>query len=540
MSNYTNTVDSMGDAAICKALLEKTLVEITDTHCTTIGGYAFYKFYDLRKAIFENATRIEQYAFAYCSKLETVEIPLAENVGYFSFYECTKLKKADFPNVKSVNRYAFNGSTALETLVLRSTTMATLLDVNALVDTRIEDGKGYIYVPSALIDSYKADSKWSTYANQFRVLEHYTVDGTITGELDTNRCIVRFFNGDTLLQTVSVPYGGNALYTGDVPVSEKDASYEFKGWNPSPVNITGDLDCYAEFNEPLVLNDLSWAEISAISAEGTGADYFAIGDTKAVALKGTVGTLELDATYNVYIIGFDHNSELEGNGIHFGTFKTISGLNVALCDASYNTRKTDGTKIFNVNHWGYDCYGGWAGCDMRYDILGSTDIPPSGYGAKAVSGRTGNNPSANCTSTPVPNTLMAALPVDLRAVLKPMTKYTDNVGGHTSETQGVESDVTATIDYLPLLAEHEVLGTRIDVSTKANLFERKKQAQYDYYATVGTPKKFNHSSTDKAIHYWQRSIRKGSNALFTTVTPDSIASEARVDNSLGISPIFKV
>jgi hypothetical protein len=235
----------MGDAAICKALLEKTLAEITDTHCTTIGGYAFYKFYDLRKAIFENATRIEQYAFAYCSKLETVEIPLAENVGYFSFYECTKLKKADFPNVKSVNRYAFNGSTALETLVLRSTTMATLLDVNALVDTRIEDGKGYIYVPSALIDSYKADSKWSTYANQFRVLEYYTVDGTITGELDTNRCIVRFFNGDTLLQTVSVPYGEIPVYTGEEIVPEVD--YAFVGWVPEIAAVTGDVDYVAKF-----------------------------------------------------------------------------------------------------------------------------------------------------------------------------------------------------------------------------------------------------------------------------------------------------
>ena len=278
MSNYTNTVDSMGDAAICKALLEKTLVEITDTHCTTIGGYAFYKFYDLRKAIFENATRIEQYAFAYCSKLETVEIPLAENVGYFAFYECTKLKKADFPNVKSVNRYAFNGCTALETLVLRSTTMATLLDVNALVDTRIEDGKGYIYVPSALIDSYKADSKWSTYANQFRVLEYYTVDGTITGEIDPTRCRVRFFNGDTLLQEVYVPYGTVPVYTGEEPVPEVD--YAFVGWVPEIAAVTGDVDYVAQFkftkSVTRALLDRTIKEYSseAVTMVGTFAFYY--------------------------------------------------------------------------------------------------------------------------------------------------------------------------------------------------------------------------------------------------------------------------
>ncbi len=216
MSNYINTVDSMGDEAICEAVLEKTLGEIIDTHCTTIGGYAFYKFYDLRSAIFANATRIEQYAFAYCSKLEAVEIPLAENVGYFSFYECTKLKKADFPNVKSVNRYAFNGCTALDTLVLRSTTFAPLTDVNALTDTLIESGKGYIYVPSALYDSYVADSKWSTYANQFRKLEDYTVDGTLTGELDTNVVISRKIVERTIsgayTNDIAESVGGYAFY----------------------------------------------------------------------------------------------------------------------------------------------------------------------------------------------------------------------------------------------------------------------------------------------------------------------------------------
>jgi hypothetical protein len=46
---------------------------------------------------------------------------------------------------------------------------------------------GYIYVPSSLVDSYTANSKWSTYATQFRALESYTVDGTITGALDKSK-----------------------------------------------------------------------------------------------------------------------------------------------------------------------------------------------------------------------------------------------------------------------------------------------------------------------------------------------------------------
>ena len=244
--SYVNTVDSKGDAAICKSILHKTLDQITDTYCELVGGYAFYKFLALHTAIFANARSIEQYAFAYCSKLETVKIPLSENVGYFSFYECTKLGKADFPCVTSVGRYAFNGCTALKTLILRSGTLATLSDVNALEDTPVESGKGYIYVPGALVDSYKADSKWSTYANQFRKLEDYTVDGTITGEVDPTRCRVRFFDEDgTFLCYIMVPTGGTAVYPGDEPT--KEGEWAFNGWGHDLTNVTADMDCYAQF-----------------------------------------------------------------------------------------------------------------------------------------------------------------------------------------------------------------------------------------------------------------------------------------------------
>ena len=65
--------------------------------------------------------------------------------------------------------------------------MATLSNTNAFSSTPIASGTGYIYVPRALVDSYKAASKWSTYANQFRALEDYTVDGTTTGALDETK-----------------------------------------------------------------------------------------------------------------------------------------------------------------------------------------------------------------------------------------------------------------------------------------------------------------------------------------------------------------
>ena len=80
---------------------------------------------------------------------------------------------ADFPSATSIGNNAFNGCTKLTSLILRSETMATLSSTGALSGTPIASGTGYIYVPAALVDSYKAASNWSTYANQIRAIEDY-------------------------------------------------------------------------------------------------------------------------------------------------------------------------------------------------------------------------------------------------------------------------------------------------------------------------------------------------------------------------------
>ena len=70
------------------------------------------------------------------------------------------------------------------------------------------------------------------------------------------------------------------------------------------------------------LNDNDWATIKDIADRSEGANYWAVGDTKQIAINGKVSdglTLSNYSTY-VYIIGFDHNSDKEGTGIAFGGF----------------------------------------------------------------------------------------------------------------------------------------------------------------------------------------------------------------------------
>lgn len=288
----------------------------------------------------------------------------------------------------------------------------------------------------------------------------------------------------------------------------------------------------------------SWAIISRISESGQAANYYAVGDTKTLEVRGTVGTFGINKKLRCYIIGFDHNSAVEGRGISFGTFKTVESspvdesVDVALVDMNYSDESVNSIPVFNINHYGNAnisditgdlilstyTYGGWRGCDLRYDVLGSTDTAPNGYGSVPAEGRIGYDASPTTATNPVPNTLMSCLPSDLRVVMKPITK--------------VDGD-RRTIDYLPLLSEKEIYGyaTTSGVDAAAN------QQQYEYYINGGTPDRYSATSTTTQVWHWLRSVVNEGGLEWLAAQGDrgehSVVSISAAQ-SRGICPIFKV
>ena len=269
-----------------------------------------------------------------------------------------------------------------------------------------------------------------------------------------------------------------------------------------------------------VLAENSAEAIRTVADNDLGPNFWSVGDTYPVPLNGTVGTVQYDnLTVWAYILGFNHNAAVEGNHlIHFGGFKTAQtdGVDICLDDSHYDSNSMSGAKWFNMNHSGRTNSGGWKGCDMRYDILGSTDT-------------NNGEPTNTCATDPVSGTLMAAFPADLRAVMKPATKYTNNTGNSTSS-----SAVTATQDYLPLLAEFEVQGAR----TYANTHEQNYQEQYAYYANGNSKVKYRQSSTGSAATWLWRSPSASSRVGFCSVYTDGGAHGASADSSSGVSPAF--
>lgn len=156
--------------------------------CTTISAHEFYGCPSLTRVSLPLIENLQYQCLNGCSALTEVYAPSATTIGYAAVRDDTLIKRLDFPAATLIEQYCMHGCTSLDTLILRNTaSVVTSADVNMLGNTPIANGTGYIYVPRALVDSYKSATNWSTFATQFRALEDYTVDGTTTGELDETK-----------------------------------------------------------------------------------------------------------------------------------------------------------------------------------------------------------------------------------------------------------------------------------------------------------------------------------------------------------------
>ena len=258
------------------------------------------------------------------------------------------------------------------------------------------------------------------------------------------------------------------------------------------------------------LNDNEWNVIKSVSDAGQGENYWSIGDRKAVTLNGTVGKLSLsNVTIYAFIIGFNHNASVEGaNRIHFQLGKTAlsGGLDVCLVDSSYNSPVSE-SYYFSMRR-GSSNMKGWADSQMRTNICGTS--LSSYFG-----------------------TIIAVIPAALRAVLKSVTKYTDN----TANGSTAASNISATTDYFFLLSEYEVSGNVL----YGNKNEKSKQAQYAYYSAGNSKTKYtyNGAATGTVANWWLRSPFSRNASSFVYMGSNG-ASYDSANFSYGFTPGFCV
>ena len=234
--------------------------------------------------------------------------------------------------------------------------------------------------------------------------------------------------------------------------------------------------------------------IAAAAKSGQAANYWSVGDKVGIAVNGSFGGLSYNNTVYAFILGFNHNSSVEGgNSIHFQFGKTAAGVDIAFVNSYGSTSTGFCMNTSNTNS------GGWNNSYMRKTI---------------------------CPA------FLAALPTAWQNIIAACTKYSDNTGGGSNTA----SYVTATSDKIWLLSEMEVQGTR----SYANSAEANYQKQYDYYRNGNSKVKYQHTATTSACIWWLRSVRASITHLFCDVGAGGSASNSGAYLSYGFAPGFKV
>lgn len=254
-------------------------------------------------------------------------------------------------------------------------------------------------------------------------------------------------------------------------------------------------------NASATLNDNDWATISNVSKAGLASNYWNVGDTKTIIINGQVGnTTFSNLSIDAYILGINHNAEIEGNNrIHFCIGK-VNSKTVGLIDSQYNQYPMTSSGYFSMSYGSSDTNsGGWNGCYMRSIIMPA---------------------------------IKNALPTDLQNVLKTVTKYTDNTGGGSNSS----SNVTATTETICLEAEFEVQGVR----KYANSYEQNKQMQYDYYKNGNSKVRYKYNSVSGAVFWWNRNPCSGYSDAFCGVYTNGSAGSNPSRYCFAVAPCFYV
>lgn len=191
---YANSVTgaddvSVGDAiqTLCRhveiedAIIENTpMDEYVNDRVTFVKRYSFCET-NIKVIKFPNVSRIDNSAFDGIngSIVEEIYVPNCVTYGTTSFQRNPKLKIVDFGKGNVNTNGRISSCPMLTTLILRNeSNLIAPTGATAIQNCPFApDGTGgYVYVPQALLEQYRANANWQNYAH---VLEFRPIEGSI-------------------------------------------------------------------------------------------------------------------------------------------------------------------------------------------------------------------------------------------------------------------------------------------------------------------------------------------------------------------------
>lgn len=338
-----------------------------------------------------------------------------------------------------------------------------------------------------------------TQENPSAILTVIGAKGTIEADFGSGGYISGSVTGNTITITghIDTP---NSYATVWVGVTGTE-NYEYFG--PEGINVYVSVSGGGDTPTPSGnLSNLTWEQISEYSSNGTISNYASIGDSKQITFVWRNNTITLDA----FIIGINHNSELEGNNrTHFqiGKMDSVDGMKLACFVSEYymdNIPDNNSMNFSNNNN------GGWESSELR-KYMGTKNS----------------------------NLVGICLDPAVRAVLKPMTKYSDNLGLNAT-VPPTQDNITATTDYMVPLSEFEYMGEIV----YSNPYERNKQKQYAYYANGNSRVHYQSNNLNLTGKTWTRSTANESDSDFVCIAEDGGPETIGAKESIGLSLVFCV
>ena len=149
----------------CSKLENVYIPKVTGIYSTCFRGCI------MSEMILPSLTFLGQNAFQNCSQLVSISLPILEAVGAAAFSNCSKLSAISLPKVSSISANAFAACTKLESVYLLSNSVVSGASTTMFKSTPMSASSylgyyGSIYVPASLVDSYKAATNWSVYADR--------------------------------------------------------------------------------------------------------------------------------------------------------------------------------------------------------------------------------------------------------------------------------------------------------------------------------------------------------------------------------------
>lgn len=210
MSGFINNIDIFSDEAITDSILQRDIRFFSD----------------------ENVTKLREYIWAYCKDLRYVNCPNVSSI-YSVFQNNSSLVFVDFGKSLTNLIYFTPYLDYFKTLILRSESVCTYSSLYL-------NSEMCIYVPSALVDSYKADSKWGKY--EIRAIEDY--EGNFENDVITDTweeiashcadgsCFVRYKIGQTKDVTLTYDDGTTETITMEIADFCHDELSDGSGYAP--------------------------------------------------------------------------------------------------------------------------------------------------------------------------------------------------------------------------------------------------------------------------------------------------------------------